>query len=236
MKKRLFWLKYFHNSLREPLTAEVGLSHGHYDHTGGLKSLLGRNIDLKVYACSDAFNPKYARDPDGTIRYIGSPIAKADVEKQAKIILLNGPMQIMDSIYATGPVPRLTAFENTGGNFFTDADCTTTDMLLDDQSIFWETSKGIVILSGCAHSGIINTLNYVCQITGNKPIYAVIGGMHLLHADSERLQATMQAFKDYDVKIVIPVHCTGINAVEYFKNKIPECLKSMHTGSSILFS
>jgi 7,8-dihydropterin-6-yl-methyl-4-(beta-D-ribofuranosyl)aminobenzene 5'-phosphate synthase len=211
------------------------LSHGHYDHTGGLRSLLGQTGDLKVFVHSDAFRPKYTQDPDGTVRSIGMPITREDVLKRAAIFPMLGPKEILQGIYATGPVPRTLSFEDTGGKFFTDKTCRSLDLLMDDQSLFWESSRGTVILLGCAHSGVINTLNYVRQITCNKPIHAILGGMHLLHASNARLQATLDAFKEYDIKFIGAAHCTGASAVKYFHDNLADRFRVLQTGFSMLF-
>jgi 7,8-dihydropterin-6-yl-methyl-4-(beta-D-ribofuranosyl)aminobenzene 5'-phosphate synthase len=211
------------------------LSHGHYDHTGGLRSLLGQTNNLKIFAHPDAFHPKYTQDPDGTIRSIGIPFSKDDVEKHATILPTLEPTEIVEGIYDTGPVPRITTFEDTGGKFFLDERCKSPDMLLDDQSLFWESSKGTVILLGCAHCGVINTINYVRRLTEHKPVYAILGGMHLLKASTARLKATLQAFKENDVKLIGPLHCTGSTANKYFQEQIWDRFKTYRTGSSILF-
>jgi 7,8-dihydropterin-6-yl-methyl-4-(beta-D-ribofuranosyl)aminobenzene 5'-phosphate synthase len=211
----------------------VVLSHGHYDHTGGLRHLLGNVSDLKVYAHPSAFLPKYTQDPDGNIRSIGIPIPTADIEKYAAIVPILKPTPILKGIYTTGPIPRLTMFEDTGGRFFADSICHSPDPLMDDQSLFWESSRGIVILLGCAHSGVINTLNYVRQITCDKPIFAILGGMHLLHASSTRLQATLDAFREYDIQFIGAAHCTGVSAVKYFQDNLADRFKILQTGFSM---
>jgi 7,8-dihydropterin-6-yl-methyl-4-(beta-D-ribofuranosyl)aminobenzene 5'-phosphate synthase len=211
------------------------LSHGHYDHTGGLRSLLSQTSSLDIFVHPDAFSPKYTQDPDGTVRFIGMPFSKDPVLKSVTIIPMLQPKEILPGIYATGPVPRIAAFEDTGGKFFTDEACQSPDLLMDDQSLFWESSRGTIILLGCAHSGVINTLNYVRQITGNKPIHAILGGMHLLNASVARLQATVEAFREYDIQFIGAAHCTGAAAIEYFQENFRDRVVTLQTGSSVLF-
>lgn len=122
------------------------------------------------------------------------------------------PTQIGEGLWVTGEVPRLTDFENTGGRFFLDRACRQADALLDDQAVFFESSRGIVVLLGCAHAGVINTLRYVRELTGGKPIHAVMGGMHLVNATPERIDRTAEALGQLDVARLGPAHCTGADA------------------------
>ncbi|MBW2321807.1 MAG: MBL fold metallo-hydrolase, partial [Deltaproteobacteria bacterium] len=89
------------------------------------------------------------------------------------VIFTNKPTQIADRLFITGEIPRVTEFEDTGGPFFVDEECIKCDPFLDDQALFFESSRGIVVLLGCAHAGVINTLLYIQQLTHGKPIHAV---------------------------------------------------------------
>ena len=92
--------------------------------------------------------------------------------------------------WVTGPIPRRTTYEDTGGPFYQDAGFTQPDLIHDDQALWLESKSGIVVLLGCAHAGVVNTLNYIVELTGETSIHAVIGGMHLLRAQRPRLDGT----------------------------------------------
>jgi len=213
----------------------IVLSHGYYDHTGGLRTLLDEGVGINLFANPKAFRPKYARDKDGKTRFIGMPIALSDVRKQISLVWTHHPTEITAEIYVTGPIPRTTRFEDTEGAFFTDDACQNPDLLPDDQALFWESSKGVVILLGCAHAGVINTLNYVRQLTANKPVYAIVGGMHLVNASQLRLQATLETFKEYNVKFIAPTHCTGAAAVDWFRTYLPDRFSEVRVGTVFYF-
>jgi 7,8-dihydropterin-6-yl-methyl-4-(beta-D-ribofuranosyl)aminobenzene 5'-phosphate synthase len=132
----------------------------------------------------------------------------------------------------TGQVPRTNNFENVGGEFYVDDNCRKADELLDDQSLFIESSKGLIIVLGCAHAGVVNILNYVAKLTGKNHIYAVIGGMHLLNASIERMKHTIEEIKRYEIQQIFPAHCTGSEAVakfcDIFKGSCYECAAGNH--------
>jgi 7,8-dihydropterin-6-yl-methyl-4-(beta-D-ribofuranosyl)aminobenzene 5'-phosphate synthase len=210
----------------------IVLSHGHYDHTGGLFDALELARGAPVFAHPAAFAPKYARNADGTARAIGIP---QPVERAARdrLTWVHGPLQICEGLHLTGPVPRLTDFEDTGGAFFADEGCLRPDELPDDQAAFLETSAGTVVILGCAHAGVINTLNYVRQLTGHRPVHTVIGGMHLLSAGEERMRRTVEELRRLEVKQLLPMHCTGFEAAARLWREFPGRCLSCPVGGRI---
>lgn len=190
------------------------LSHGHHDHAGGLADVLKAATGAKVCAHPAAFHRKYVRRDDGTAQDAGIRPVVADAVRRlaGELCWTDKPTQIGEGLWVTGEVPRLTDFENTGGRFFLDRACRQADALLDDQAVFFESSRGIVVLLGCAHAGVINTLRYVRELTGGKPIHAVMGGMHLVNATPERIDRTAEALGQLDVARLGPAHCTGADA------------------------
>jgi len=200
----------------------IALSHGHYDHTGGLGDALRNSRATTVYAHPAAFEPKFARGPDRTAREIGMPaIDERMVRDMAELVLVEKPTEIGHGLRLSGPVPRATEFEDTGGPFFRDEGCTEPDQLIDDQAAFTETPAGTVVILGCAHAGVINVLRYIQTLTGNRPIHTVIGGMHLLNASPERMDKTVAELRRLDVERLLPCHCTGFAAMARLWNEFP---------------
>jgi len=208
----------------------IVLSHGHYDHTGGLPCLFAEKVGVNLYAHPEAFCPKYVRDKDGKVRFIGIPVTISEVRNHIGIVWTLGPTEIAEGIHVTGPIPRTTNFEDTGGDFFADETCRRPDLLLDDQALFWESRNGLVVLLGCAHAGVVNTLNYVCRLMNNKRVHAVLGGMHLGSASRSRLEATVESFRELDIKVIGSTHCTGSEVMAYLRDQMPDRYHDFRTG------
>jgi len=215
----------------------VALSHGHYDHTGGLKTVMHLSRNPKVYAHPATFQPKFACNEHGQSRSIGMPpmSEKSVRELAGDVIFTTRPTQIADSLFVTGEIPRVTEFEDPGGPFFLDEGCTKSDPFLDDQALFFESSRGTVVLLGCAHAGVINTILYIQQLMEGKPIHAVMGGMHLLSASRGRMDSTIEYLSRINPDLLGPAHCTGSEATselwEVFSQKCFPC----PVGTSIEF-
>lgn len=209
----------------------VILSHGHYDHSGGLAEVLRVNRPY-VFAHPAALEPKFARNQDGSSRAIGVPASgeRALREHSGSWVTTSSPTPVFGELYVTGPVPRVTDFEDTGGPFYLDAECSRPDPLVDDQAVFFDTPDGVVVLLGCAHSGVINTLQYVDKLTGGRPIHAVLGGMHLVGAAPERLARTIESLRFWNIQLLAPAHCTGMPATAALWNAFPGRCTTCHVG------
>lgn len=215
----------------------VALSHGHYDHTGGLKALLQVAERPKVYAHRAVFKPKYACNAQGQSRSIGMPALSMESVRELTrdLILTAGPTQIADSLFVTGEIPRVTEFEDTGGPFFLDHGCSRPDPFLDDQALFFESSRGVVVLLGCAHAGVINTLLYIRELTEGRPIHAIMGGMHLLSASRERMDRTVEYLSRINPRLLGPAHCTGTEATTELREAFSSNWFPCHAGASVEF-
>ncbi len=218
-------------------TEAVVLSHGHYDHTGGLAAVLGAGRRPDVYLHPAAMEPKFGRNEDGTARAIGMDwqTREAIGSQAGTLVRTEQPVAVADGLTATGPVPRETDFEDTGGPFFLDAELTRPDPLADDQALFFESAEGTVVLLGCAHAGVINTLRDVRHLTGGRPIAAVLGGMHLVKASPERLQRTIEELRGMDVRLLAPSHCTGMAATAALWAALPGRCAECCAGSRFEF-
>jgi 7,8-dihydropterin-6-yl-methyl-4-(beta-D-ribofuranosyl)aminobenzene 5'-phosphate synthase len=189
----------------------VVLSHGHYDHTGGLADVLAGRHGLPVYAAPEALSPRFARRAREA-REIGMPAAsRVALAERGALRPSRVPLRVCGGVRLTGAIPRLTDFEEDAGTFFLDAEGHEPDPLIDDQAAFVETPGGVVVLLGCGHAGVVNTLLRVESLTGGR-VHAVIGGMHLGAAGPDRVESTVRALVERDVQRVVPCHCTGLPA------------------------
>lgn len=218
-------------------TAAVVLSHGHYDHTGGLSCLIRQNPDLQLFAHPAAFREKFSINAAGTGRNVGLPENSVSAIKDLKHppIPTSQPTCIGGGIFATGTVPRTVDFEAEPESFYLDSVGSLRDDLEDDQALFFETSRGTVVLLGCAHRGVVSTLRYVQTLTNDRPIYAVFGGMHLVNATAERIERTVEAIQEINPTVIGPAHCTGDEATAAFWCAMPQRTVKYHVGSSFEF-
>ena len=215
-------------------TDAIVISHGHYDHTGGLSSVLNIASKAKIYLHHAATEAKFSQKVSRAKSIGMSDSAKKAIQGR-HIIWTVTPAQLFPGIVVTGQVPRINNFEDVGGAFFLDENCRKSDKLLDDQTLFIESAKGLIVVFGCAHSGVVNTLDYISKSTGQNKIYAVIGGMHLVNASQIRIANTIEAFKKYEIQKIVPLHCTGQGAVENFKNVFGDKCLYLGTGKQICF-
>jgi 7,8-dihydropterin-6-yl-methyl-4-(beta-D-ribofuranosyl)aminobenzene 5'-phosphate synthase len=201
----------------------IVLSHGHFDHTGGLEHVFKLGISPKIFMHPDVLGMRYGCLQTPPHKPIGMhpDIAEALSARATDIVHTTKPTQVTDRVWVTGPIPRRTSFEDTGGPFFVDGKCSVKDPIIDDQAIWVETAEGVIVLLGCAHSGVINTLDYIAELTGAKQFQAVIGGMHLLNASVERIDATVEALKRYQVRLLAPCHCTGDSVIPLLAERFP---------------
>ncbi len=196
----------------------VAISHGHYDHTGGLSAVLGIAQKADVYLHPDAVLTRYSRKQ--SVRPVGMPEAAVLSLKTRTVHWVKSWTQIDKGIFLTGVIPRKNTFEDTGGAFYLDAECRIPDTIPDDQALVLESQNGLVVILGCAHAGVVNTLEHIHNKTGCTNIFAIIGGMHLANAGEVRLNYTLEAFRKFDVQKLIPLHCTGQTACDYFKENL----------------
>jgi len=194
---------------------KIVLSHGHYDHTGGLReALLKMRKKVEIIAHPDVWTAKYARRQGQEERYNGIPFQQQELESiGARFNMTTKPVKITDNIMTTGEIPMVTDFEQIAANLLVkEGNDFKPDKLLDDQALVINTEPGLIVVLGCAHRGIINTLYHAQQITGVKQIHMVLGGCHLIGASEERIWRTIAALRELGVQRIGVSHCTGLPA------------------------
>jgi 7,8-dihydropterin-6-yl-methyl-4-(beta-D-ribofuranosyl)aminobenzene 5'-phosphate synthase len=214
----------------------IALSHGHYDHTGNLRDVLRQAPQARLYLHPAALRQRYSiRERAKVIGMPESAVTAVSGLADHRRVWVTAPTRISDHVWLTGPVPRGTNYEDTGGPFFKDADGSYPDGIPDDLSFWIETGEGLVVCLGCCHSGVVNTLNYITAVSGQRRVRCVMGGMHLKQASQERLERTSAALKGYNIANVVPCHCTGEDAARLLKDALGETVACGYAGMRIEF-
>ncbi|HZZ20925.1 MAG TPA: MBL fold metallo-hydrolase [Opitutaceae bacterium] len=205
---------------------EAVLSHNHGDHTGGLLTLR-RAMMAKapsalaiVHVGEGIFYPRTSFNPG--IEHNPALLLKPEFEKTGGVFVSHDkPAQLYTGVWLTGPVPRKYPERNWSGSgrVHTPAGWVE-DNIPEDQSLVFDTDKGLVVLLGCGHAGIINTLEYARSIVRPAPVHAVIGGIHLFAASDETLDWTATKLGEFGMQNFIGAHCTGIEPVFRFRTAL----------------
>lgn len=215
---------------------KIVFSHGHYDHTGGLLHMLKMmKKQVDIIAHPDMWAAKYAKRPEGREEYAGVPFPKEAAESLgASFNLTKKPVWITENIVTSGEVPMLNEYEEIDPNLYVrESGDLKPDPLGDDQAIFVKSERGLVIILGCAHRGIINTIRHAQKLTGVELVYAVIGGTHLLRASSQRMDFTIAELFSIGIQRLGACHCTGLSASATLAQTFGEAFFFNNAGTSI---
>jgi 7,8-dihydropterin-6-yl-methyl-4-(beta-D-ribofuranosyl)aminobenzene 5'-phosphate synthase len=210
----------------------IALSHGHYDHSGGLAAALRAAPDARLCLHPAALQPRFARRQRGRPQAIGMPAASRDAALAAagRLVWTDGPTELAPGVWCTGPVPRDETREPGDPDFHFDADCTMPDPVPDDQSFWIDTPEGLWVILGCAHAGVLATLEHIDHFTGGRPLAKLIGGTHLMVATAERIALVAAELERRAPGTLAPCHCTGRLAHARLKRTLPDAVLPVGSG------
>ncbi len=198
------------------------LSHGHSDHTGAIGLL-----NCPIYVHPDAVGARFLVR-DGEPRYELTAHGLGVENKQ--LVPTEDPVEVAPGAWATGEIPRVNEWENPVGFARSEGEAIESDSIKDDQGLVLVTPRGLVVITGCAHAGVINTVQCAREITGVDRVHAVIGGFHLIGAKPERVQKTLAGIREIEPEILAANHCTGLASTATLLTEFPDRFVPFHAG------
>lgn len=217
----------------------LALSHAHYDHSGGLSAFLeASRSGLPLYAHSDLFRPRYAIK-DGEARHIGMSIVQSDLAQRMQLRLSAEPMQILPGVWTTGEIDERPFFEGRSSHHYVQTEHGwLPDPYRDDLSLVLETGSGVILVCGCCHAGLLNTLAHVRRMFAQRAVIAILGGAHLAYLDEHTLGQTIDVLRktciDYLPNLYLN-HCTGERALAALAEAFGEKVSPFPAGAVLRF-
>jgi 7,8-dihydropterin-6-yl-methyl-4-(beta-D-ribofuranosyl)aminobenzene 5'-phosphate synthase len=230
----------FHNALQAEVSLSgldaLVLSHGHYDHGGNLGRIMALNPSIRFFAHPECLIPRWALQPGKPPRSIAlSPEESSSIKDlpSTQLHWCTEPAEIMPDVWLTGSIPRRSSFEDVGGPFYQDEAGDTPDLIHDDMALWIAGESGLTVICGCCHSGVKNTIEYIASLSEDTPVKTLIGGLHLVNANNERLMSTVSFINETGIERVYPAHCTGETAMALLQEQLDAEVRTGTVGLQI---
>ncbi len=224
-------------------TNAFSLSHGHYDHYTGVISILKQNqskiaAGTPFYVGEEAFARRYSLRPGAAEPTDVGQLSKEDVEALGvKVVEVKSAVEIIPGAYSTGKIDRITSYEKVPASMQVKrGDKIEPDIFPGEQALFFNVKgKGLVVLSGCAHCGIVNTVRHAQKSSGTEKVHAIMGGFHLINAKPELIQNTVADIKAMKPDHIVGTHCTGFRAMTAISREMPDAFIVNTAGTKYTF-
>jgi 7,8-dihydropterin-6-yl-methyl-4-(beta-D-ribofuranosyl)aminobenzene 5'-phosphate synthase len=220
-----------------------GLSHGHWDHYGTAVSTLKHNqsritAGTPFYVGEEAFAHRFQIRPGATEPSDIGRLQRSELEAIGlKVVEVQAPTQIIPGAFLSGKIERHTSYEKVPlNNLIKRGEKPEVDDMRGEQALFFNVKgKGLVVITGCAHSGIVNTVRHAQKVSGTEKVHAIMGGFHLVNAKPEIIQSTISDINAIKPDYIVPGHCIGFEALEAFHKEMPDAFTINTSGSKYTF-